>query len=292
MMRHGGRPGRCGGPPARAQVVALALALLSTSVAAGGALAPLTDAATRFAVIGDTTTAVRVRSAPTRDAPVVLKLPKGVRVSITGKPEDGHYPIAWGAVQGWAPTGSVETPDRTRTLSRQDRRAVRQQQRVVSAAKLNVRADPDADALVIAGLGKGEEADLTGEERDGFLEVRVDGATGWVLGRYLNGPHEMTADAGSGSENLRRADVIAIIYEAADHYGQSREDMHRVARCESDLIPEAVNSVGGSYGLFQFKPFTWDSTPYAEYDIFDPRANAYAAAWMWSVGRRNEWVCQ
>ncbi len=287
MMRQGGRPARRGGPPARAQVLALALALLATAVAAGGASAPLTDAATRFAAVGDTTTAIRVRNGPNRDAAVILKLPKGVRLTITGKPEDGHYPIAWGAIQGWAPTGSVETPDRTRTLARPDRRAVRAQQRVVAAGKLNVRAGPDAEAPVIAGLDRGDEADLTGEERDGFLEVRVDGEAGWVLGRYLSGPQSAPA-----TESLRRADIIAIIHEAADRYGQSREDMLRVARCESDLVSQAVNSVGGSYGLFQFKPFTWDSTPYAEYDIFDPRANAYAAAWMWSVGRRNEWVCQ
>lgn len=287
MMRQGGLPARRGRPPARAQVVALALALLSTAVATGGALAPLTDAATRFAAIGDATAAIRVRNAPDRDAPVILKLPRGARLSITGKPEDGHYPIAWGAIQGWAPTGSVETPDRSRTLERQDRRAIRQQQRVVAAAKLNIRARPDAEAQVIAGLKKGEDVDLTGEERDGYLEVRTGGSSGWVLGRYLDAPQ-----AAPAVENLRRADIIAIIHEAADHYGQDREDMLRVARCESDLVSKAVNSVGGSYGLFQFKPFTWDSTPYAEYDIFDPRANAYAAAWMWSVGRRNEWVCQ
>jgi soluble lytic murein transglycosylase-like protein len=86
--------------------------------------------------------------------------------------------------------------------------------------------------------------------------------------------------------------LIAIIYDAADRYGQPREDMLRVARCESDLVPTAVNGPGGSYGLFQFKPPTWLGTPFAEYDIFDPRANANAAAWMWAQGRRREWVCQ
>ena len=44
----------------------------------------------------------------------------------------------------------------------------------------------------------------------------------------------------------------------------------RVARCESDLVPTAVNGPGGSYGLFQFKPRTWLGTPFAEYDISTP----------------------
>ncbi|HET7092318.1 MAG TPA: transglycosylase SLT domain-containing protein, partial [Thermomicrobiales bacterium] len=75
-------------------------------------------------------------------------------------------------------------------------------------------------------------------------------------------------------------------------YGQSREAMLRVARCESNLTPTAVNKQGGSYGLFQFKTQTWLGTPYAAYDIFDPRASALAAGWMWSVGRKGAWVCQ
>ena len=56
--------------------------------------------------------------------------------------------------------------------------------------------------------------------------------------------------------------------------------------------PNAVNPYSQASGLFQFIPGTWATTPYANDNIFDPVANANAAGWMWSVGRRNEWVCQ
>ena len=69
-------------------------------------------------------------------------------------------------------------------------------------------------------------------------------------------------------------------------------DMLRVAKCESNLNPFNVTAPHFATGLFQFLPSTWATTPYAERDIFDPEVNAYAAAWMWSVGRRNEWACQ
>ena len=65
-----------------------------------------------------------------------------------------------------------------------------------------------------------------------------------------------------------------------------------MAKCESNLDPNAVNVAGSSYGLFQFIRSTWATTPYANEDIFDATASANAAGWMWSVGRRNEWVCQ
>jgi len=84
---------------------------------------------------------------------------------------------------------------------------------------------------------------------------------------------------------------VRIIYAAADRYDQSRSDMLRVAECESNLDPYAVNP-SGSYGLFQFIRTTWKSTPYGKEDIFNPEANANAAAWMWSEGRKSEWVCQ
>ncbi len=124
------------------------------------------------------------------------------------------------------------------------------------------------------------------------MEVIWEGQMGWVLGRHLI----MIPTGSTGKDrhdgSWSRGELKEIIYAAADEYGQPREDMLRVARCESNMIPSAVNPYGGSYGLFQFKPGTWLGTPYAEYDIFDPRASANAAAWMWSVGRRREWVCQ
>jgi hypothetical protein len=149
----------------------------------------------------------------------------------------------------------------------------------------------------------GDDLELTGTERNGFVAVRVGSESGWVAREYVStrarnpdraprNPDRVQPVLRGDPREMTPDDIIPFIYAAADYYGQPREDMLRVAMCESDLVPMAVNEEGGSYGIFQFKTATWLSTPYAEYDIFDPRASAYAAAWMWSVGRRNEWVCQ
>ena len=68
--------------------------------------------------------------------------------------------------------------------------------------------------------------------------------------------------------------------------------MVRVARCESNLDPCAFNRSGPYYGLYQFLKTTWKTTPYGNENIFDPEAQALAAGWMWSEGRKNEWACQ
>lgn len=182
---------------------------------------------------------------------------------------------------------------------KQERKRVRAHLRgesssVVVRTALNLREAPGNESAVRTTLPKGVQVALTGEQADGWLEVRWEDVSGWVLGRHLTARGRQSSSRGrdDGDQTWSRAEIQEIIFAAADRYGQPREDMLRVARCESDLIPSAVNPYGGSYGIFQFKPGTWLSTPFAAYDIFDPRANANAAAWMWSVGRRREWVCQ
>jgi uncharacterized protein YgiM (DUF1202 family) len=180
----------------------------------------------------------------------------------------------------------------TRRKRRQDQRKSEAALRIVAATDLNLRNAPGEEAPVLSTLPRTQAIAPTGEQQDGWVEVIWEGQMGWVLGRHLIMIPTDSSGKNRQDGSWSRNELKEIVYAAADQYGQPREDMLRVARCESDMIPSAVNPYGGSYGLFQFKPGTWLSTPYAEYDIFDPRASANAAAWMWSEGRRREWVCQ
>jgi len=87
-------------------------------------------------------------------------------------------------------------------------------------------------------------------------------------------------------------EILHYIAKAARKYNQSKRAMVRVARCESNLDPCAVNRSGPYYGLFQFLKSTWKTTPYGDHDIYDPKAQALAAGWMWKHGRKNEWACK
>jgi uncharacterized protein YraI len=189
---------------------------------------------------------------------------------------------------------------------------------------LNLRSGPGTNFSVLTVMPDSAEVSLLGEQQNGFYPVRFNGQDGWAFGEYLSiggttpdpdpgtddgddsgtdpeptepAPTEPApTDPGNGDSNgdgqWSRDELVAIINDAAAEYGQPAEDMIRVAACESVWDPNAVNSSSGASGLFQFMPGTWLSTPYADQSIFDPVANARAAAWMWSVGRRNEWTCQ
>jgi soluble lytic murein transglycosylase-like protein len=89
-------------------------------------------------------------------------------------------------------------------------------------------------------------------------------------------------------------DIVSIIYAAAARYGVDGGWMVRIARCESGLNPNAVGGGGQYHGLFQFYMPTYNGTPpgKAGRSVYDPAANAEAAAWLMVNGGPQNWpVC-
>jgi uncharacterized protein YraI len=247
------------------------------------------------------TTSVNLRGGPSTADPVLFLIPAGGSVQLRGETRNGYAAVTYQGIAGWAfaaylgnalpptqeppPTpgpGPVPTPAPGSGTA-------------YATAEVNLRQGPSASTAVLAVVPAGTAVTLTGVAENGFYRVVHAGQTGWVSTAYLSlagpAPGGGTGSGGGGGKSYTRDQVVQIIYAAADRYKQPREDMLRVAQCESNLNPNAVNP-SGSYGLYQFIRSTWATTPYASYDIFDPWANANAAGWMWSVGRRSEWVCR
>ncbi|MEA2527837.1 MAG: hypothetical protein QOF73_5064 [Thermomicrobiales bacterium] len=235
---------------------------------------------------------LNLRTGPSTSSAVILVMPRGARVDLTGDSDNGFLGVVYRGTFGWAYSeylegGTSGGDDGGGSLPTGSGGGWA----TVDSA-LNLRSGPSTGDSVILIMPGGAGVELTGDEANGFLGVIYNGTRGWAYGQYLNtggGGNDGSVD---GSDGWSTDEIIAIINAAADRYGQSREDMLRVARCESNLDPYNVTPPYSASGLFQFLPGTWASTPYANDDIFDPVANANAAGWMWSVGRRNEWVCQ
>jgi uncharacterized protein YraI len=239
------------------------------------------------------TVSLNLRAGPGIDYDVRRVMPNGAFVELRGQPRGGFYPLAYAGTTGWASGDFLEIgasgsdPDPTPGPGIGDADVPQYLYTVVS---VNMRSGPTTDDSVVWRLPPLTRITITGAPQNGFYPATWAHVAGWVSETALSATYQ-------GPSTEGKEEIVAIIYAAADFYGQPREDMLRVAQCESGLRPGVTNvdfpnDPNSARGLFQFRPSTWATTPYADQDIFDAEANAYAAAWMWSVGRRNEWACQ
>ena len=272
----------------------------------GGSAAPAPPASSPTGT-ATATTALNLRASASTGSAVLAVIPAGGVVTLTGNSQAGFLSVTFNGTAGWAYAdylrsgGSTAPPTAVATATAAPTQAPSTGTGPTgthfTTSSLNLRSAPSTGASVLTVMPAGAGLTLTGPTQNGFSAGVYNNVSGWAYTSYLSSsspapsnPVPTSPPAGGGGTSTQDQ-IIQIIYAAADRYGQPRADMLRVARCESNLVPTAVNPAG-SYGLFQFIPSTWASTPYSAYDIFDPWASANAAGWMWSVGRRAEWVCQ
>lgn len=260
--------------------------------------------APRSARASDPTTVLEdlnLRGGPGLSYPILALMPARSTVSVTGDPTEGWYPVAYQQLEGWAFGAylSLGATNGARTRGAA----------TVVTSWLNLRSGPGASYAIVDRLPYGTVVEIlggpTGVNGYSWFHVNAQGfGVGFVAGEYLDaggpaggGPPaaaaaEPPAPPAPAAPPAKTGDnIVDIITEAAINYGQSPAAMLAVARCESNLDPAVVNRSSGASGLFQFLPGTWRTTPFKTYSIFDPWANANAAAWMWQQGRRGEWVC-
>jgi hypothetical protein len=253
------------------------LALLALVLVVSGLSSAFMPSSDRLALAKDGTALgdALILAGPGGDYGILTVAPSGSVMSVDGEPVDGYYPVTFEGVSGWTATGLVEVGN-------------------------NGGGGGGGDG---GGGGGGGDGNRNRDEGNGGVETVVADPV------YTDGgapaepePSEPVAEPaaepvtggayGPGGASYSEQQIVEIITEAADNYGQSSEDMLRVARCESGLDPYAVGGGGAYHGLFQFVPVTFSGTPYGEYDIYDAWANANAAGWMWAEGRKSDWVCQ
>ena len=287
----------------------------ATSTPTPTATATATPTSTAAAGSAVTTARVNLRATASLTGTVLVVVPENARVTLTGQVSNGFARATYGTRTGWIaqeylgsgtatptatatpatplPTATPTTPTGgtpTATATFPSTPSVSGQAWVSNS--VNLRTGPGTGYSRIVIVPHGDEITLLGQLSGGFAAATWKGYTGWLSNSYVVFTKPVLPTPPTNGPTYTRDEIIAIIYAAADAYGQSRVDMLRVATCESNLDPYNLTPPYSASGLFQFLPGTWATTPFKDQSIWDPVANANAAAWMWSVGRRNEWVCQ
>jgi uncharacterized protein YraI len=237
------------------------------------------------------TSDLNLRAGPGTGEAILAVMPTGAQVNLNGDSANGFLSLSYNGLDGWGYSiyiGSADVPSNLEAGADVPTGSSVSGSATTTSA-LNLRSGPSTSHSVLLVIPYGAQVDLLGDPQSGFYPVSYGGQSGWSYGDYLSIGGDSDDPPANGA--AVGGSVIDIIYAAADAYGQDRAAMLQVAQCESVLDPNAVNPYSAASGLFQFLPGTWATTPFAGYNIFDPWANANAAGWMWSVGRRGEWVC-
>lgn len=245
--------------------------------------------------VGDTVTGtayptanLNMRSGPGTSYAVRLTIPSGAKVDVMGAAQGGFTPVRYNGTKGWASSSYLGSSG-SNSGSNPGSGTVTSNK--VTTAAVNMRSGPGTSYNVVRLLPPGTAVGITGGAQNGFLPAKWGSLTGFISSSYLADPGS-SSDPGSNTSGDQA--IINIIYAAADKWGQPRADMLRVARCESNLNPAAVNRSSGASGLFQFMPGTFAGTPNGKRgeSIFNAQSSADAAGWMWANGMRNHWECQ
>ena len=159
--------------------------------------APQTGMATVTARSG-----LKLRSAPDTSGASLMTMPMGASVTVIGAPENGFLPVVYGGVQGYASAAylsfAYETPIPVPTPTPTPRPTAQPTQvpppsgqiagrmaTVTAPSGLNLRADSNTYADVIATLGYGVSVVVTGDWIGGFYPVRVGTLSGYLSADYL-----------------------------------------------------------------------------------------------------------
>ena len=138
---------------------------------------------------------LNLRTSASRTAGVIMTLPQGTMLRVTGTPVDGMLPVALGDLTGFVAseyvftatdeelglTASTPTPVPTPTASPQQSTAT-----VTARSGLKLRSMPDASGQVLATMPLGTQVTLLGPQQNGFYPVRYGDAQGYASAAYLS----------------------------------------------------------------------------------------------------------
>jgi uncharacterized protein YraI len=127
--------------------------------------------------------ALNLRSGPGLTYAVILVMPGGSTVTITGALQNGYYPVRYGSTNGFASAtylqiGTGPSPTPTRTATPVSRAAW-------TTAGLNLRTGASTSTSVILVIPNGAQITVTGNLTNGFYPVRYGSTNGFASATYI-----------------------------------------------------------------------------------------------------------
>jgi len=124
-----------------------------------------------------TTDRVNFRAGPSLDDDVLLVVPTGANVLVTGEAENGFLPATYQGTDGWLYAAYVDTFQGSDDGGRET---------TTTTDRLNLRSGPSTSDSILLTVPDGATVDLTGQQENGFYSADYQGNSGWLYGDYLS----------------------------------------------------------------------------------------------------------
>jgi uncharacterized protein YkwD/uncharacterized protein YraI len=145
--------------------------------------------------------AVELFTGPDDASGILSSIPSSAVVTLTGEAQDGYLEVSYDGQQGWADAAYLQVADTasstqllqpavaddsaTEASSAAPAPASTLGKDAVTTANINLRSQPNANAVVLEILPAGSEVTLTGSRANGYANVRINGQAGWIDEAYL-----------------------------------------------------------------------------------------------------------
>ncbi len=135
-------------------------------------------------VAGVTTDSLNLRSGPSSTSPVIVVMPAGAEVVVTGESSGGYLAVTWSSFQGfahgdWIRTGGTPQPAPPTVPD------LPAAGTAVTTDSLNMRAGAGTTYSVLTVMPPGTTVTLTGQSANGFFGVKWNGKSGWASADFL-----------------------------------------------------------------------------------------------------------
>ena len=117
-----------------------------------------------------TNDALNLRSGPSTGDDVILVIPAGSAVTITGNESNGFLPVTYNGTSGWASSHYLSGSG----------------QPAQTTDDVNFRTGPSLSSDVIRVVAPGRTVLVTGDAVDGFYPVDFDGESGWISTSFVS----------------------------------------------------------------------------------------------------------
>jgi len=145
------------------------------------------------------TTALNLRTGPSTGTAVIVVMPAGATVTVTGSGQSGFLPVSYQGTSGWAYADYLATGGAPPGGEGSPLPPGSPTGNATVTVALNLRTSPSTGAAILAVMPAGTQVETTGAPQNGFFPVRYVGLDGWAYATFLSVGGDPGDDPGGDS---------------------------------------------------------------------------------------------